>query len=166
MSAEIDWLGAAGARRVPDGYGTRDLCAVRLGPARRADEGRNAFMVRAVVQWLLSLAGCRVRWFCEIGPADITIIMDPRQMCLAACSGTESSDTDCDAYESVIAQPEKVVQVTAIGDFYATGDRVPKHRKYSTEVMNNRFMLPRVLVYSFRVSWMLRMYIASWMLCV
>ncbi len=81
------------------------------------DEGRNAFMVRAVVQWLLSLADCRVRWFCEIGPADINIIMDPRQMYLAACSGTESSDTDCDPYESVIAQPEKVVQLTAIGDF-------------------------------------------------
>ena len=89
-------------------------------------------------------------------------MMDPRQMYLAAFSGTESSDTDCDAYESVFAQPDKVVQL----DFYATGDRVPKHRKYNTEIINNRFMLPRVLEYSFRVSWMLLVYIASWMLCV
>ncbi len=92
--------------------------------------------------------------------------MDARQMYLAACSGTESSDTDSDAYESVIAQPKKVVQLTAIGDFYATGDRVPKRGKYNTEIINNRFMLPRELEYSFRVSWMLLVYIASWMLCV
>ncbi|KAL0045546.1 hypothetical protein WJX82_009717 [Trebouxia sp. C0006] len=74
-------------------------------------------------------------------------MMDPRQMYLAAFSGTESSDTDSDAYESVFAQPDKVVQL----DFYATGDRVPKHRKYNTEIINNRFMLPRVLEHSFRV---------------